>query len=72
MAKRMKKVYSLFEIELDHDKQYATIGLIWLFAIILFPIWIWFYIIYKILWHLGKSLNHVKVDEVEEEEDTYY
>jgi len=52
--------------------RYAQIGLIWLLVIVFSPIWIWFYLIYKILWHLGKSLNHVKVEEVEEEEKTYY
>jgi len=73
--KKTKTVYYLFGglIQSDNPIPNFAVGFYWLFAIILFPVWIWFYLVYRLLSEIGRVLNGVKQEEVDEDEEkTYY
>ncbi len=59
--KEYKKVYKFLCLWEGYGKPSDfVLGLLWIIVIVGFPVWIWFYIIYKIIEGLGFILNNVK------------
>lgn len=77
IERKTKTIYVIFGWETDEKPENWEVGSYWFLAIIGFPVWIWFWLMYKFLCFLGSTLNGVKTRTVtynkrEEKEKVYY
>lgn len=62
---KTKKVYKIIWYKTYDKPSDFEVGSIWFMTILSFPIWIWFWLIYKFLQFVGRLFNGV--EEIDEE-----
>lgn len=71
MRKEIITTYKYWGFTFDEEPSFFLQGLIMCLVILTFPLWIWFYLLYRLIREIGK-LNGKPKKEEHEEDYSYY